>query len=95
MKNKLKKWYDIFSKEITTSEYSFCEKVVASPYSKWHIRELTDKGKFLGGGCDTKSLCGEKMGWDLNVRITNFHLVKNTCPKCKEVYEEGMKLVGQ
>ena len=68
-------------------KYSFCECVEATSYSKWHIRKLTEIGRKLGGGADTLALCGRKVCWDLNVRITHFHLEYNACKKCREIYE--------
>ena len=47
---------------------SFCEPVWAGPLAPWCVRELTDKGRFLGGGVDTDSFCGrvrDGEGWDL------------------------------
>lgn len=70
--------------------YSFCESTTAGPRSPWHIRELTSVGKKLGGGIDTKGLCGfprVTYGWDLDVEIVEFHLEKNTCPTCALLYE--------
>jgi len=70
-----------------SEKFSFCETAVATPYSSWHIRKLTDKGKFLSGGADTPSLCGIKVAWDLNVPLNPFHLEKKACKKCKEALE--------
>lgn len=67
-------------------EYSFCEPVMAGPLGPWHIRELTEAGRKLGGGADTESLCGRKMGWDLDVEISEFHLDR-ACKKCAEAYK--------
>jgi hypothetical protein len=67
--------------------FSFCESVHARPRSLWHIRKLTEKGKKLGGGIDTPSLCERvKQGWDLEVDINEFHLENNTCKECLRVY---------
>ena len=62
--------------------YSFCETVFASSSSPWHIRPLTAKGKKLGGGADTVALCGRVVAWDLNVKMTGFHLSHNACKAC-------------
>ena len=68
-------------------KFSFCESIHAGPKSPWHIRKLTEKGKKLGGGIDTKSLCNVvNLGWDLEVDINPFHLEHTTCKKCLEVY---------
>jgi len=66
---------------------SFCESTAATGRSSWHLRKLTEVGRKLGGGIDTPSLCGRaKMGWDVEVPITEFHLVRNTCKDCLGVY---------
>jgi len=73
--------------------YSFCESVTAGPLSVWHIRKLTSVGRKLGGGVDTPSLCGHvktHFGWDLEVRITEFHLEKNTCPTCADALKKAI-----
>jgi hypothetical protein len=68
-------------------KYSFCESVYAGPRSAWHIRELTEAGKKMGGGIDTATLCERvKQGWDLEVDINEFHLENQTCKDCLEVY---------
>lgn len=34
--------------------------------TRWHIRRLSERGKFFEGGADTPSLCGVKhRGWDV------------------------------
>lgn len=49
-----------------STEYSYMEFEWATG-TTWHIRKLSDKGKFMGGGADTPSLCGTKhRGWDVN-----------------------------
>jgi hypothetical protein len=72
-------------------EYSFCEFVSATPFSKWHIRLLTEKGQKFGGGADTLALCGRAVSWDLNVTITEHHLVHQSCSTCRDVYLNLMK----
>ena len=70
-------------------KFSFCKTTTAGPGWKWHIRELTKKGKRLSGGADTPSLCGALnplYGWDLNVNINEYHLENSTCLKCRELY---------
>lgn len=67
-------------------KFSFCESVTATAQQPWHIRMLTDKGIKLGGGADTKALCGVKVQWDLDVPITEHHLNNNVCRKCYEEY---------
>lgn len=70
--------------------YSFCESVHASGRSRWHIRRLTEKGKKLGGGIDTKSLCGVvTVGWDLGVDFENVDTFASrgvVCPACLSEY---------
>lgn len=72
--------------------YSFCESVFATPWSRWHIRKLTDEGQKFGGGIDTPSLCGKigppkSNGWDINVHMTEHHL-SNCCSECQEIFEK-------
>lgn len=72
-------------------EYSFCESVFAGPKSAWHLRKLTSVGRKLGGGIDTPFLCADKPGmggWDLDVPLSDFHLVENTCKRCLVKYRE-------
>jgi len=81
-------WYTLLTiarkmkKEVSKTEYSFCESV-PSAMSKWHIRKLTD-----GGGADTNALCEKKVDWDITVAIDEFHLSNNACKKCEEKYRE-------
>lgn len=75
-----------FSKrKINTPLFAFCESIYATGTSPWHIRKLTSKGIKLGGGADTESLCGRKMAWDLDVKITQHHL-DHCCNKCSKAY---------
>lgn len=68
-------------------KYSFCESVHVTGAGRWHIRRLTDKGRKLGGGIDTPSLCKRvNAGWDVKVEITEFHLENSTCAECREIY---------
>jgi len=67
-------------------EYSFCETSVAMPGGVWHIRPLTDRGRRLGGGADTMSLCNKIVSWDIDVPITEWHLQKNGCTECRNKY---------
>jgi len=74
--------------------YSFCEPVWASGLGLWCLRKTTNIGLKLGGGVDTPSLCGRvavSKGWDLNVRLSEHHLEKNTCKKCLEAYREATR----
>lgn len=74
---------------MTNPSYSFCESIHATSTSPWHIRELTEVGRKLGGGIDTASLCGLIVrGWDLEVEITQHHFDR-CCVKCAEAYEEA------
>lgn len=75
--------------------YSFCESAVATSFSRWHIRKLTEHGPKYGGGVDTPSLCGhidpERLGgWDLEVGISDAHL-EHACSKCREKYLEAIR----
>jgi len=68
--------------------YSFCESVYATGTSSWHIRQLTSKGRMLGGGIDKPSLCGTvKAGWDLGVLLTEHHL-GHACRTCVAQYRK-------
>jgi hypothetical protein len=72
--------------KMVIAEYSFCESIHAGARSPWHIRKLTSAGPKLGGGIDTKSLCGNvERGWDLNVEITQYHLT-HACTECCTSY---------
>lgn len=69
------------------TRHAFCEPVQCSPYSRWHIRRLTDIGMKPGGGADTPALCGIAVAWDLDVPLTAHHL-GHSCPKCVELYRK-------
>lgn len=72
------------------ANYSFCEGVHATGYGRWHIRKLTEKGKFLSGGIDTDSLCGhvrKGWGWDLSVEIDERRL-QHCCLECARKYRD-------
>lgn len=76
--------------------YSFCESTTASSRSPWCIRRLTDAGRKTGGGVDTPSLCGrvrEGRGWDLTVELVSYHLTKNACPACKDIFDQETRAV--
>lgn len=82
--------------------YAFCESITG--IGPWHIRKLTERGMKLGGGIDTPSLCGLVLpfgqldehgrrgcgGWDLNVRMHEYHL-SQACPGCAEKYREATR----
>lgn len=72
-------------------KYSFCEPAAASSISRWHIRKLTSKGKMLGGGADTHSLCGRPMAWDLEVDIAYAEFPIGICLRCWTLYQEATK----
>ncbi len=75
--------------------FTFCEPACVSGFGLWCIRKTTEKGPKFGGGVDTHSLCGRvkaHKGWDLNVRITEYHLAHNTCPNCLLKYKELTKI---
>jgi hypothetical protein len=66
--------------------YSFCESVWAGSRSRWHIRKLSEKGRMLGGGADTKALCGKTVSWDL---LAPFIVGRYpVCEKCEQAYRE-------
>jgi hypothetical protein len=71
-------------------KFSFCEPVTAASVSLWHIRKLTSTGKHMGGGADTKALCGRDVAWDIfrdiPSKTSELDLVGRCCPKCKEIY---------
>ena len=66
--------------------HSYCEAVIATATSPWHIRLLTEKGRMLGGGADTLGLCGRIVAWDLNVLVSDFHN-ESACRKCVKVFK--------
>jgi len=57
--------------------YSICESTAAIVT---HVRALSEKGLFLGGGADTLSLCGKKMAWDTKIPVSPFTV---TCKDCR------------
>ena len=80
-------------------EFSFCESVLASSRSTWHIRRLTDVGRRLTGGIDTPSLCGRVKpqglngfgGWDLQTGpepILTYVERGIACAACAEAYNK-------
>jgi hypothetical protein len=70
--------------------YSFCESEAAGSKSAWHIRRLTKYGRKLGGGSDSRALCGRTVSWDVNVDITDLNLPL-ACPKCVGQYRADTK----
>jgi hypothetical protein len=48
----------------TAPGLALCERVAASPTAPHHIRQLTERGMFKGGGADTPALCGAAVSWD-------------------------------
>lgn len=73
--------------------YSYCESIAATGRSAWHIRKLTKHGRFLGGGIDSKSLCGRiERGWDLAPPVTKKALpLDHVCQKCQTALIELTK----
>lgn len=69
--------------------HSFCETSYAAATSPWHIRRLTSKGRKLGGGADTPSLCGLQVSWDLQTTITEHHLT-HCCKTCANLMKEDL-----
>lgn len=68
-------------------EFSYMEFEWATG-TTWHIRELSSRGKFFGGGADTPSLCGvEHRGWDVNHAPPKIGPRPDfACPKCWDVF---------
>lgn len=77
------------------SDFAFCETRFAGPLAKWHIRRLTGKGLKPGGGADTAALCGRAVDWDLGVELSEFHLGRNTCEKCRHMFKQADKAGGE
>jgi hypothetical protein len=80
-----------WGKRVVDLGFSFCESIHADSNTKWHIRQLSDKGKKFGGGIDTSSLCGcvtpSVGGWDLEASLSAHHISNNTCDRCAEKYK--------
>lgn len=83
-------------------KYAFCESATADSLAPWHIRPLTPAGKKLGGGIDTRSLCGRVgpspgNGWDLEAEVEGYPLYATTdgrrhvCKTCADVYMNNTK----
>jgi hypothetical protein len=72
--------------------YTYCESVLATAASRWHIRPVNSR-LFLTGGVDTPSFCNRVRprpnlgGWDINVPITDRNIA-DACPICREAYQE-------
>jgi len=87
------------------AKYAFCESSGAGSLSPWHIRPLTRKGKKLGGGIDTRSLCSKVSpssdngvgGWDVSADVEGWNLDATTdgrrhvCKTCVDVYRNNSK----
>jgi hypothetical protein len=69
---------DLRSVTTIPPQYSFCEEASGG---LWHIRQLTDVGRKLGGEADTAALCGRRVSWDLSVEIETRYF-KHACPQC-------------
>ncbi len=73
-------------------KFAFCESINATVTSQWHIRKLTNKGLKLGGGADTKALCGREVAWDLDVKIIPQHLESSFyCDKCVQIFQKEVE----
>lgn len=74
---------------------SFCEPVTATPFSKWHIREVGPEGLKLDGGIPNEPLCGRDLrhGWDLQLRVDAESLTRLRgdllCPNCDAALAAG------
>lgn len=66
-------------------KFAFCETVTAGGSSRWHIRELTTRGKMLSGGADTPALCGREVSWDLRMDV-NERQLEIACIVCARNY---------
>ena len=73
-------------REVIEKHFVFCETQYATGTTPWHIRPLTENGIKLGGGADTKSLCGREVSWDLEVEMTNLNLLVS-CPACGTIFD--------
>ena len=71
--------------------YSFCEAVTATSFSKWHIRRLSRVGQKFGGGADTPALCGRKVSWDLKAEVNPEMVDDWTCFTCREIYKDEVR----
>lgn len=65
--------------------------MTSASLSLWNLRHLTSEGEKLGGGADTRSLCGRRVDWDLRVDPTPHHLENNVCKSCLETYRKEVK----
>lgn len=45
------------------SNLTWCETIAAS--GRYHLRILSDRGRKVSGGSDTKTLCGLQPSWDI------------------------------
>jgi hypothetical protein len=72
-------------------KYVFCETTAAYV---WHVRKLSEQGIKLGGGADTKTLCGLRPSWDLKAPVAAYaHIVRDgqgngICHKCLQEYRK-------
>lgn len=65
----------------------FCETVTAGPLQPWHLRPPGTKGRCLGGGAGTPSLCGREVAWDIGIVATTEAIGRHsTCPRCAAVH---------
>ena len=74
------------------TEYSFCEGNWSLPRGRLHLRPLTPMGRWVKGGIDTASLCGDVQpdkGWDRDHTL-KVALVRRddrrVCPDCWDLY---------
>jgi hypothetical protein len=79
------------SRDPEAPEYSFCEIVTAGANTPWHLRQLTEAGRKLGGGADTPGLCGREVSWDLSLPVRRFEIASGriapiVCKECRRVY---------
>lgn len=78
--------------------YAYCETVLATATSPWHIRQVGPEGLKPGGGVPGNALCGRDLlrGWDLNRPISlpdlrmlqNYDGPLNVCQACATVYQQ-------
>ena len=62
--------------KVNEAVLSVCETVAAITT---HARMLTKKGRFLHGGADSKTLCGQKPAWDLRGEVSTKTVRCRTC----------------
>jgi hypothetical protein len=83
----LPKFHPLHREPEPEQKFAFCEAATAGGGSRWHIRELTRRGKMLGGGADTPALCGRQVSWDVRPDV-NERQLQGACPICARIYRD-------